>query len=1490
MKKALFFILLAVTVMVFRTNAQVTIFSEDFETGVLPADWTVIDADGDGQSWELFYQSHLTNYDGFSYASYSQNNLTPDNWLVTPAISLGTSSTLTFWRIKGFSSTSEHYGVYVSTTSATDTSSFTLLYEETPPFGAAWVEKTVDLSAYSNSTVYIAFRHYNCTNQLAIIIDEIEVTSTMSSPTITALPTSLQFLEVPLNTPSNGQLVTVNAINTMAPVTATVTSPFEISTDDTNYSLTATLPDTVHELYVRYAPVVVGADSGVLHLTSGTAITDVFLYGTSISCAEPTDLTVSTVTSTSAVLNWTGNSDSYNIYYKTSTETTWTEITDVPADSAGYTLTNLLPSTTYAWVVASVCDDGSLIYSEGTNMFTTGCAAVAAPFEENFDGSTSLPQCWSRYNGWASDVFASGTLTPATGGWGFTNVHVFGANHARLNIHGNSCNRWLVTPAIDLAGLTNPALTFELALTAWNNANPIADTNGQPDDKFMVIISTDDGATWSAANATVWSNDGTGDYVYNQIPAAGQDVTISLADYVGQTVKIAFYGESTVVNGDNDLHIDNVMVNFATSCVKPSNLSATTASTGSVTLSWTENGTATSWNVEYGPTGFQHGSALATQVQADTNVFTINNLGVAVYDFYVQANCGDELSLWVGPITAAPGSFNMGVTGSEMLTTCALIVYDNGGASGNYSANCDYKLTLMPEVSGNALSVSGSYHTEACCDYLSIYDGVDTSGYLLGEFKGNGIVPVLASFSGPLTIYFHSDGGMQYSGFELNVNCISCLPPGNLTVSNVGPDSAELAWTGSATSYIMDYKAAEDTVWTSQTLTNTSYTFAGLQPATTYTVNVYSDCGDVQSPSASITFTTTMAPAGIPFSTDFSSASGWVLNNGNCNSYWTIASVSETANALFVTANGSTPGYNTNSFSAVSAEKLFTVGTASELLVSFDVQVGGEAQFDYLKVFFAPVDEEYPAAHTNVVYTGEEYSTYAVNFSDYLQYTSFSSLPYKFNLTNGNTVSVSVAMPNPNANPDANSTAKLVFLWKNDSSDGSQPGAIVRSVSIEAVACPSPINLAVSNITTNSADITWNPSGSDNDWILEYRENDAAAWTSVPVSGTPAYTLTGLNFGTTYQVRVQTNCGEGNQSVWVATVFSTFCDAITTFPFIEDFEHDGQMPDCWTQEHLYGSTSWTFQAGADNAGDIHEAHGGNYNAYLFVASSEGPITRLASPVLDLSGMLDAYVTFWYAQQSWGADQDHLTVYYRSSPNDQWQMLTQYPSSVSAWTMDSIALPNLSATYQIAFQGLVSYGHGIVLDDITVNGTLDTTVVPEPCEVPTNLHQEVSPSGELTSTVQWTDVTGASQWNVQYAIENADWTTETVNTTSFQIPNIQYNTTYNVRVRAVCDDGETSDWTGTISMMVLCGIEDWLENSVTLFPNPAKEVINVECTMNNVQFEVETVEVYDVYGKLVNTVVVNENPIRINISNLADGMYFVRVTTEKGAVTKRFVKR
>ena len=950
-----------------------------------------------------------------------------------------------------------------------------------------------------------------------------------------------------------------------------------------------------------------------------------------------------------------------------------------------------------------MCGDGSTINSIGTSSFTTSCSAYTAPYTQNFDNN-SLPQCWNRYNGWASEVFAGAGLIPVTSGWRFSNTHVFGANHACLNICNTSCNKWLVTPPIDLDGLANPTLTFDLALTAWNNAGAIT-PNNQPDDKFMVIISTDDGATWSATNATVWSNDGTGDYIYDQISTVGQEISISLDDYVNQTVRIAFYGESTVTNGDNDLHIDNVMIYDANSCTKPTGLTVTNVTSNSVTLSWTENGTATAWNIEYGPTGYQQGSSAATMVQADTIPFTINNLSVTSYDFYVQANCGEEQSLWSGPVSAYTGSYNMDTSGSDTLTTCDLIVYDNGGFNDNYTAYCDYTLVLFPEVSGNSIAVSGNFHTENCCDYLRFYDGVGTNGTMLGEYMGTGTIPTLVSSTGPMTIVFHSDGGLQYEGFELNVSCVSCTPPTNLTASNISNTSAELNWTGSSSLYTVEYKAENDTAWTTATISDTTLVLSNLQDYTVYTVNVYSDCNGVLSPATTITFTTIMTPVDIPFNTDFNNPMEWGFNNGNCSNYWTIQSVSDTANALFVTNNGNTPGYNNSgSVSVVSAEKLFTIGTTAELEISFDVQIGGEDNFDYLKVFFAPVDENYPASTSlTTSYASETFNTYAVNFTDYLQYSDYTSLPYKFNLTNGNTVHVTVAMPNPNANPDANSTAKLVFLWKNDHTGGVQPGAIVRHVSIAPLACSAPTNLSVTNITGSSADISWNAAGNEENWILEYKTDEDSTWTSVTVSGIPTYSLTDLTVGIPYQLRVQAVCGVDAQSLWISTMFTTFCDAVTIFPFTEDFEHNGLLPDCWSQEYVYNNLDWAFQAGGHNNGTIQNAHSGSYNAFFFAQSNDGLTTRLVTPLLDLSSMTEAYVTLWYAQQVWGNNQDQLSVYYRSNPNNQWQLLTRYIGNINTWTKDSLNLPNLSATYQLAFVGVANHGYGVLLDDITIDG-------------------------------------------------------------------------------------------------------------------------------------------------------------------------------------------
>ena len=89
-----------------------------------------------------------------------------------------------------------------------------------------------------------------------------------------------------------------------------------------------------------------------------------------------------------------------------------------------------------------------------------------------------------------------------------------------------------------------------------------------------------------------------------------------------------------------------------------------------------------------------------------------------------------------------------------------------------------------------------------------------------------------------------------------------------------------------------------------------------------------------------------------------------------------------------------------------------------------------------------------------------------------------------------------------------------------------------------------------------------------------------------------------------------------------------------------------------------------------------------------------------------------------------------------------------------------------------------------------------------------------------------------------------------------------------------------------------GVPTHPESNVILYPNPATDIVNVQCAMNDER--VEAVEVVDMYGRIVHTVVEpsyygGSTTARINVSGLSAGLYFVRVTTTTGQITKPFVK-
>jgi len=84
-------------------------------------------------------------------------------------------------------------------------------------------------------------------------------------------------------------------------------------------------------------------------------------------------------------------------------------------------------------------------------------------------------------------------------------------------------------------------------------------------------------------------------------------------------------------------------------CPFPTNLGATAVTSNSASLSWTENGTATSWAVQWGPQGFPVGGG--TTVITGTNPHSLTGLpSNSDLAFYVRAICAPaDSSYWIGP-------------------------------------------------------------------------------------------------------------------------------------------------------------------------------------------------------------------------------------------------------------------------------------------------------------------------------------------------------------------------------------------------------------------------------------------------------------------------------------------------------------------------------------------------------------------------------------------------------------------------------------------------------------------------------------------------------------------------------------------------------------------------------------------------------------------------------------------------------------------------
>jgi len=662
-----------------------------------------------------------------------------------------------------------------------------------------------------------------------------------------------------------------------------------------------------------------------------------------------------------------------------------------------------------------------------------------------------------------------------------------------------------------------------------------------------------------------------------------------------------------VVTGTTNGNRPNIQFNYLDgtppACLAPNALTATNLTSASAQLGWTENGTATLWNIEYGVSGFTPGAG--TTLSGVTNSYLLNGLtSNTIYQYYVQADCGGgDFSTWSGPITfrtlceAFTVPFSEGFNSTSTTESCWTVLNDNadgdtwdtnyatnpfeGDQSAmintdfNAGANNDWLISPTITLTGNQ-RLKFHYRVQSAGEPNDFELLLSTTGNSPASFTNTLIantsysnityveqVVDISAYSGDVNIAWHvPNGGLD--GWRLYIDNVivedipSCVEPNTILASNVTSSTVDLSWTDGSGGAQFDYEYAIQAPGTGipatagaqigdVTVVGEGFDINGdpLAANTTYEVYVRADCGggDFSPWIGPITFTTLCNTFVAPYTEGFENA-------GAIPSCWNM---SGSENWLFSNA----PGFN-----HIGNNGVITGSTTS----------GG---------YFAWVDDSSPDT-SNATLTSPMIDVTALS----VPRLTFFELSNNEGVANS-TLNVEVwdgAAWNPMATYNTNTTG-----WEKriiDLSTLTITGDIqVRFIIVEAVAnfyddiaiddvtieetpsCLEPTLFAFDTVGTDSVTVSWTAGAGETEWeyVIQAQGTGVPAGAGISTTSNPL-TISGLSSNTPYEIYLRAVCTLTEQSIWVGpfnvqTNIAVICGTPVNTTY------------CYTDND---STSWTF--------------------------------------------------------------------------------------------------------------------------------------------------------------------------------------------------------------------------------------------------------------------------------------------------------------------------
>jgi len=886
-------------------------------------------------------------------------------------------------------------------------------------------------------------------------------------------------------------------------------NPTELAIADTSFSFISLIPENDYSFKVR-------ANCGPVD--GNGAWSDAVNFTTLPSCIAPTDIITNSISDNSINISWVSNDDEaswgielINIDNGESADGT----ADYTSTDTTYTVTGLLPNTTYQIFVNAECS--STDQSDWTSMasFTTLCTPYTMPYVDSL-------------NNWLTDCYE---LSSTTGDDWSQN----GSSDIQANMNEFSAG-FSVFEMGEVSVDDAAILEFD-----WSSASDNSTDRG-----VTVAMSIDGGTSyadiWTKYGSDLFSNDGA---TTNSPGSFATELLLLPDSVIGTNVKFRFTAQSGFF--DAEFFLDEIRVNALPDCNPAYNLAVDSTNqteafvsftdiTGDNSVSWdytatsatdtiTGNTTSTPFTITGLSSGVSYTLSINTLCGSDSAMSSTitfetecGSNSYYVQDFESTPTGNNNIPLcWMSINETTSTSSDVEVTNGGNGSARSLRLY-NGGSSSQSSTDV---IAITPQFSDinlnwmkfEARTTSSTTDNQFIIGYMTDYTDEDT-------FEGLDTIDLTTTWT---EHFFKPSDYASFTGERIAIKGIHGGAWRTLLVDNVVweeiptcyfPVSLAIDSTTQTSVYAtVDPYLPADAVWQleiinlttgevytgipTDTVSTSTFFVDGLDHSTVYQLKIRTECGSTASiwSSYTVDFATKCAPV-----TDF--VQGWE-NGSHC---WNLIAESNTGTVLNQLSTTSTfAGSFANNLDPQSQ------GDPGEHhnIITVSPEISNiAAGTHWIKLMARKSDswDETPTLEFGTMSDPEDASTFTALASHLVPSTTYSEFHHSFVGYTGTDTYIAYRLK---TSDDWDNLRVDDVIWE------------------EAPECATPENLTGVDIADIYAEIDWTPVSADTAWYVEIVNLSAGgSLTGVATDSTTThpFTFTGLDQNTTYLAVVKAHC------------------------------------------------------------------------------------------------------------------------------------------------------------------------------------------------------------------------------------------------------------------------------------------------------------------------------------------------------------------------------